>query len=208
MNQIKLFKSSFLNRLIFTNSLFAVSVYFFIALTITVYGFFRVEIALSRGLLLVLAGLLIFSLVEYFTHRFLYHSDEDYAENKNWQYLVHGIHHVYPKEHGLLALPIPFALAINAVLFFLFSIVVGNDIYFLFPGFLSGYATQLYIHYLVHTRKPPKNIFRFFWKHHMLHHYSSEKEAFGVITPLWDMVFGTMPRKNRTSEDKIPEKLA
>lgn len=195
MNQVKLFKNPVLNRLIFTNSKVAVSVYYFISLAIIIYGFVQVEITIIPGLLLIIAGLLAFTLVEYLTHRFLYHSDKDYEENKNWQYMVHGIHHVYPKEHGLLALPIPLALLINAVLFWLFSLVLGEYIYFLFPGFLSGYATQLFIHYNVHTRKPPKNIFKFFWRHHMLHHYSSEKEAFGVITPLWDIVFGTMPKK-------------
>ncbi|MEK6481079.1 sterol desaturase family protein [Catalinimonas sp. 4WD22] len=200
MDQIKLFKNPILNRLIFTNSKVAVSVYYTISIAITIYGFVQVDITIFSGLLLTLAGLLAFTLVEYLTHRFLYHSDEEYQENKSWQYLVHGIHHVYPKEHGLLALPIPVALLINAVLFLLFSFVVGEYIYFLFPGFLSGYATQLYIHYQVHTRKPPKNIFRFFWKHHMLHHYSSEKEAFGVITPLWDIVFGTMPEKSASEK--------
>jgi len=193
MNQIKLFKYPILNRLIFTDSLVAVSVYFLISIGITVYGFFQVNIAISLGLLLVVGGLLIFTLIEYLVHRFLYHSDENYEENKNWQYLVHGIHHVHPKEHRLLALPIPFALAVNGLLFLLFYLVSGRYAYFLFPGFLVGYATQLFIHYRVHTRKPPKNAFRFFWKHHMLHHYSSEKKAFGVITPLWDIVFGTMP---------------
>jgi sterol desaturase/sphingolipid hydroxylase (fatty acid hydroxylase superfamily) len=196
MNRIKVFKSPVLNRLIFTNSLIAVSVYFVISLAITLYGFVRVEISIANGLLLVIVGLLVFTLVEYLTHRYLYHSNEGDKEGKNWQYLVHGIHHDHPKEHGLLALPIPVALAINAVLFFLFLLLVGDYVYFVFPGFLAGYATQLYIHYQVHTRKPPKNIFRYFWKHHMLHHYASEKEAFGVITPLWDMVFGTMPKKN------------
>jgi sterol desaturase/sphingolipid hydroxylase (fatty acid hydroxylase superfamily) len=203
MDQIKLFKNPVLNRLIFTNSKVAVSVYYIISLAITIYGFVQVDISIIPGLLLTIAGLLTFTLVEYITHRFLYHSDEDYQENKNWQYMVHGIHHVHPKEQRLLALPIPLILFINAILFSLFFLVVGKYIYFLFPGFLSGYATQLYIHYQVHTRKPPKNIFRFFWKHHMLHHYSSEKEAFGVITPLWDFVFGTMPKKN--SSEKIKQ---
>lgn len=203
MDQIKLFKNSFINRLIFTNSKVAVSVYYAISTAIAMYGFYLVNISVILGLLIIFVGLLVFSFIEYLTHRFLYHSDEDYEENKRWQYMVHGIHHVYPKEHRLLALPIPLALLINAVLFLLFMTVVGEYIYFLFPGFLIGYATQLYIHYQVHTRRPPKNIFRFFWKHHMLHHYSSEKEAFGVITPLWDIVFNTMPKKN--ASDKIKQ---
>lgn len=200
MNQIKLFKHPFINQLIFTNSLVAVSVYFAISIAITVYGFFQVEISVTKGPLLVIVGLLVFTLVEYLVHRFLYHSDENYEENKNWQYLVHGIHHVHPKEHGLLALPIPFALAVNGILFLLFFLVLSHYAYFVFPGFLSGYATQLFIHHRVHTRKPPKNIFRFFWRHHMLHHYSSEKEAFGVITSFWDVVFGTMPKRKHTQQ--------
>lgn len=198
MNQIKLFRHPLLNRLIFTNSLVAVSTYFVISLVIAIGGFVWTETTITSGLLLVGAGLLIFTLVEYLVHRFLYHSDDAYEENRGWQYLVHGIHHVHPKEHGLLALPIPLVLAINTPLFCLFYLVAGEYACFLFPGFLSGYATQLYIHYQVHTRKP-NTFFKFWWRHHMLHHYYSERTAFGVICPFWDMVFGTMPDKEPTS---------
>lgn len=207
MNQIKLFKHPLLNQMIFTNSLVAVSVYFTISVAVIVLGFTQVGISIVSGMVVVVVGLQFFTLVEYLVHRFLYHSDDNYAENRGWQYLVHGIHHVHPKEHGLLALPIPLALAVNGLLFFLFWLLLKNYAYFIFPGFLMGYATQLFIHYRIHTRKPPKNSFRFFWRHHMLHHYSSEKKAFGVITSFWDIVFDTMPPKKAVQEETEKTKV-
>jgi sterol desaturase/sphingolipid hydroxylase (fatty acid hydroxylase superfamily) len=31
-------------------------------------------------------------------------------------------------------------------------------------------------------------------KHHYLHHFKTPEARYGVSTPLWDMVFGTLPR--------------
>jgi hypothetical protein len=48
-------------------------------------------------------------------HRFLYHSAPDYKDERYWQYKVHGVHHEFPTDTGLLALPIPLAILLGAV---------------------------------------------------------------------------------------------
>lgn len=60
---------------------------------------------------------------------------------------------------------------------------------------MLGYAIYLFIHYVVHARKPPKNFLKYLWTHHSLHHYVFEDRAFGVSSPLWDIIFKTMPPK-------------
>ena len=198
MNQIKLFKHPFLNKLIHTHPLIAIFLYYLISLAIVIYGIVVMPLNLVDGLeklLILLGGILLFSLVEYCVHRFMYHSGEDYKDEKNWQYKVHGVHHEHPREKDLLALPIPLALALLPVFYLLFSWPMGNQVYFFFPGFLSGYASYLFIHYIIHTRQPPKNALGYLWKHHLKHHYACDDRAFGVSSPLWDYVFGTMPKK-------------
>ena len=196
------FKNPFLNRLAKTNPLVAITLYYVISLLIVSYGFVSLPTTAGRGLLLIAAGILTYSLVEYAIHRFMYHSGENYLDEKNWQYKVHGVHHVVPHEKDLLALPIPLALLVSSLLFLLLYLLMSDSVYFFFPGFLSGYATYLFVHYKVHSSKPPKNVLKYLWKHHLVHHYSEDDRAFGVSSPLWDIVFGTMPKKKTSNRKK------
>jgi sterol desaturase/sphingolipid hydroxylase (fatty acid hydroxylase superfamily) len=33
------------------------------------------------------------------------------------------------------------------------------------------------------------------WRNHHLHHYKAPEKGFGVSSVLWDVVFGTVPKK-------------
>jgi len=72
---------------------------------------------------------------------------------------------------------------------------MGDFAYVFLPGFLMGYAGYLFVHYIVHAYQPPKNFFKILWIHHGIHHYKEPERAFGVSSPLWDLVFRTMPRR-------------
>ncbi len=205
MDKTSMFKNPILNKLVHTNSMVAILFYVIISLAIVTYGFIRIELNVLFGLLLVVAGLLVFTLIEYLFHRYLYHSGDDYKDSKNWQYKVHGIHHVYPRDKDILAMPIPLAIVLASVFFFLFYFMMGELVYYFFPGFLTGYAGYLFVHYKVHTSPPPRNTFGYLWTHHHFHHYLYEDKAFGVSTPLWDHIFGTMPPKkgHKRPEGKV-----
>ncbi|MEQ9007606.1 MAG: sterol desaturase family protein, partial [Ekhidna sp.] len=110
-------------------------------------------------------------------------------------YTVHGVHHDYPKDKDRLAMPIPLSLALSTGFFFLFQFIMGVNVFGFLPGFLMGYAYYLWIHYMVHAFQPPKNFWKVLWVHHGIHHYKDPGNAFGVSSPFWDLVFGTMPKK-------------
>lgn len=199
MNTQKLFNNSVLNKLTSTDSIFVIRIYLVICVGICVYGFIKMQSGVFWNLFYLIIGLLLFTLLEYIMHRFLYHSGENYLDDKNWQYKIHGVHHSYPKDKDRLAMPLPLALLLSIGFFFLFYIVVGNYVYFFFPGFLLGYTTYLFIHYKIHTRKPPKNVFKNLWIHHLRHHHLHDDKAFGVSSPLWDYIFNTMPNNKKSS---------
>ena len=72
-------------------------------------------------------------------------------------------------------------------------------------GFIIAYISYMNIHYNIHKTTPSKR-FMFWWAHHNTHHYEQHDRAFGVSSPLWDYVFGTMPEDDRrTIEIKTPE---
>ena len=152
---------------------------------------------------LFMAGMFVFTFVEYVLHRFVYHSGPDYMNPNNWQYKAHGVHHAYHKDKDRLAMPLPLALIVSGLFFILFYEIMGLRAVAFFPGFIIGYSLYLYIHYKVHTSKPPKNFFRFLWHHHLKHHVDKhDHTAFGVSSPLWDIVFGTMPDKSLKINNK------
>ena len=87
------------------------------------------------------------------------------------------------------------SITIATILLFILQWVLGDFVFAFLPGFLVGYATYLFVHYIVHAYQPPKNVFRTLWIHHGIHHYKDHERAFGVSSPLWDYVFRTLPEK-------------
>ncbi len=138
-------------------------------------------------------GLLVFSLVEYLMHRYLFHMATYTELRRKIQYSFHGVHHDYPKDKDRLAMPPVVSITIATILLFLLRLVMGDFVFAFLPGFLTGYAGYLFVHYIVHAYQPPKNIFKTLWVHHGIHHYKNHERAFGVSSPLWDYIFRTMP---------------
>lgn len=145
--------------------------------------------------LLYFFGIFFFSLIEYCVHRFLFHHSGEKEWQLNLKYKFHGIHHESPKDKGRLVMPLPASIFLAIVLFLSFYIIIETYAYGFIPGILSGYSLYLLVHYIVHAYSPPNNFFRVLWVNHAIHHYKDEGAVFGVSSPLWDYVFGTMSKK-------------
>lgn len=174
------------------------SVFFGVGLVLLIYSLVEIPLSIFETLGYFFIGLVLFTLVEYLVHRFLYHLPSVYEEG-GAAYAFHGIHHKFPKDKKRLVMPPVVSVIIASLLLYLNHLMMGNIAFSFTGGFLFGYAAYLSVHYIVHRYKPPKNIFRELWIHHSIHHYQEDDKAFGVSSPLWDYVFGTMPRKKRKS---------
>ena len=144
-------------------------------------------------------ALFCWTLAEYLLHRYLFHWVDDNPYVQRFHFIMHGSHHLYPRDtERLLMPPIP-GLILAGVLFGAFYLIfslVGLSVYTwaFFPGFFLGYLLYSFLHRATHIRKPPKR-FKYLWRHHSLHHYKYPDKAFGVSNTFWDKVFGTMPPK-------------
>lgn len=144
--------------------------------------------------LLFVIGWLLYSLIEYLMHRFLFHMDESTPTREKLVYTFHGVHHEHPRDKDRLAMPIPVSVTLSAILFLVIRFVIGDYVYAFLPGILMGYAAYLWVHYMVHAFQPPKKgVLKFWWIHHGIHHYKQPERAFGVSSPVWDIIFRTMP---------------
>jgi sterol desaturase/sphingolipid hydroxylase (fatty acid hydroxylase superfamily) len=146
--------------------------------------------------LLGFGGALSWSFVEYMVHRFVHHSETNSEKFSRIQHNGHWIHHLYPKDPTRLAMPPVPALVLASVFFLLFFLLMGENAFAFFPGFMIGYVAYISLHYAQHKYPIPKKYqpFRRLWKQHIVHHYKNPYVAYGVSTNLWDFVFGTMAR--------------
>ncbi|MEM6642117.1 MAG: sterol desaturase family protein [Bacteroidota bacterium] len=190
-----LFKNKLLEKLTRTHISVPLVLFFLISTGLMVYGLLQNYLNAVTAPLLFLAGLLTFTLVEYVMHRFLFHLPPKTENAKKLAYTIHGVHHDYPKDKDRLAMPIPLSLLLSTGFFFLYKLILGNLVFAFLPGFLIGYASYLWVHFMIHAFRPPKNFWKILWVHHGIHHYKEPERAFGVSSPLWDLVFRTMPRK-------------
>lgn len=149
-------------------------------------------------------GVLTWTLTEYSIHRFAFHIHPTSQVGKRLHFLVHGIHHDYPRDSTRLVMPLLVSVPLAFLFFFLFKAVAAPHHFALFAGFTFGYVTYDTVHYATHHFSMKNRVARFLKEYHMKHHYVDDATAYGVSTPLWDYIFGTVPVwvKNRRNKNK------
>lgn len=169
-----------------------------------VIAFFAWRAATQMGMLgtlsLLAAGLFVWTFVEYALHRWVFHYEPSSRWGKRIHFLAHGVHHDYPRDSSRLVMP-PAVSVPLAVLFWAgFSVLAQSYADGLFAGFALGYVLYDTIHFATHHWPMRGRIGRALKRYHILHHYDDDESGFGVSSPLWDVVFGTLPQRSRSSE--------
>jgi hypothetical protein len=138
-----------------------------------------------------LAGLFVWSLLEYAMHRASFHHVPRTEGQVAYGYLVHGVHHAYPDDSRRWVMPLVVTIPISTLLFLLSRLALGLVGEPLFAGFIHGYLTYDLLHYFIHRGHMPTRLGRFLRQYHLAHHYAAPDRHFGVSSPLWDLVFRT-----------------
>lgn len=195
----KLFENKILEALTRTHPAIIVSMYVPAGLFALWYHYHNYSHSILATIGIFLGGFFVWTFAEYLLHRYIFHFVNESEWSKKFHYYAHGIHHAYPKDKERLIMPPLPSIIIAALFFGVFYLIMRNAAYAFLPGFVYGYLAYALTHYAIHAIKPPKG-FTYVWKHHNLHHFKYPDKAFGVSSPLWDHVFGTMPpRKDRKS---------
>jgi dihydroceramide fatty acyl 2-hydroxylase len=146
-----------------------------------------------------LAGLVIWTLSEYWLHRLLFHWHPKFKGGDELNFIIHGVHHDHPNDRMRLVMPPAVGLPLAAIFLAAFVLVFGTPAgYIGFAGFLIGYLIYDYTHYYVHHFVPKSRIGKKVREHHMRHHFQDHHFGYGVSSPLWDYVFRTVPRTKRS----------
>jgi sterol desaturase/sphingolipid hydroxylase (fatty acid hydroxylase superfamily) len=188
----KLFENPVLEKLSRTHISVPLVIFFTYSAGLLYWSITHTSLSMGITVLMFFIGLLVFTLVEYLIHRYVFHMDASTERREKMQYTMHGVHHEFPKDKDRLAMPPLLSVTLATVLLFAFRFVLGDFVFSFLPGFLVGYAAYLSVHYMVHAFQPPKNVFKVLWINHSVHHYKNGEVVFGVSSPLWDYIFGTM----------------
>jgi len=195
-----IFKNSFLESLTKTTLISNIIIYGIIVMLLIYNAVYIKNIELTTFISLFTFALFFWTFAEYILHRFVFHWINENKFVQRFHFIMHGSHHLYPKDTERLLMPPVPGILMASILFAIFYVIftlIGypNYTWGFFPGFFLGYLLYSFLHRATHVVKPPKQ-FKFLWKHHSLHHYKYPNKAFGVSNTLWDHVFGTMPPKN------------
>ncbi len=146
-----------------------------------------------------LVGLFAWTLAEYAVHRFVFHFPPRTPWQERVSFLFHGVHHAQPQCKTRLVMPpvvsVPMAALFYGACYLILSVALGAPYWVapVFSGLIAGYLTYDMLHYATHHIPMRGRYGKFLRKYHMLHHFKTPDQRFGVSSPLWDRVFGTLP---------------
>jgi cyclopropane-fatty-acyl-phospholipid synthase len=156
------------------------------ALAFAYYGAIRHREPVAAAIAYVVAGFLIWGLLEYLLHRFVLHGVLDAPRRE------HAKHHAEPKAEistPLLVIPIG-ALLIDLFL----SLFLGEGAAALLTcGIYAGYNYFAIVHHLLHHHAHALSRSRWFEAQVRFHeaHHRHPGRHFGISSALWDRLFRT-----------------
>lgn len=150
--------------------------------------------SLPQVALIIIAGIFIWTFIEYLMHRFIFHFKTNGYWSNTIHYLFHGFHHKHPMDNQRLVFP-PAATAVFCILFYNVAKIISTPSVApaLFGGGLLGYVMYDCTHYYLHHGQPSKGSMRNLKRYHLNHHFKIQNKGYGVTSSLWDNMFGTSP---------------
>jgi sterol desaturase/sphingolipid hydroxylase (fatty acid hydroxylase superfamily) len=145
------------------------------------------------GLLIIGLALLTWTLLEWTVHRAM-HWQTRCQMLSRFQDRAHLRHHRAPHDlpHAVLKLSASIPLA---GVCFLAAWLGWRDLdrtFYFQAGLLAGYLWYESVHLLAHWQRCPLRL-RSLRRYHRQHHFDTSTRTYGVTSPFWDWVFGTLP---------------
>jgi sterol desaturase/sphingolipid hydroxylase (fatty acid hydroxylase superfamily) len=159
------------------------------------------------GMIFYLAGIPVWTLVEYAFHRYVLHGRFPPGEGLIRRFLherldpLHWEHHERPLDGWHISgelkdiLPLFFVAAPFCLFFPVYTLSS------LLAGVVESYVGEEWTHYFLHFGKFRNRLFRNLKRYHLYHHSPSGMEkGYGITSGIWDLVFRTQyPRPVRKS---------
>lgn len=188
---VRMFESDFLESLSKVHWTIPLFIYLPV-ISLLIYKSLSERLKFSQIFILFFLGIIIWTFTEYTLHRFIFHYQPKSDLGQRLHFILHGVHHDYPKDSRRLVMPPSVSIPLALFFYYLFIMVLGHTFILpFFAGFLTGYLFYDTTHYAVHHFNMHNKIWLAIKNHHMKHHYQNPESGYGVSQPVWDYVFGT-----------------
>ncbi len=136
------------------------------------------------------AGVAVWTILEYLIHRFAFHG-----------FAPHWQHHADPVDPVYILAPLWLSVSASAALWGLLWLLTGSPARgaLTVAGIIAGYIAYELVHLAVHDARRTGLILRLLRKHHFYHHFADDRFCYGVTSPLWDVVFRSLPAHRRAA---------
>jgi 4-hydroxysphinganine ceramide fatty acyl 2-hydroxylase len=136
-------------------------------------------------------GVLLWTLIEYLIHRYVFHYEPKTRWGKKLHYVIHGVHHDYPNDARRLVMPPVISIPLAFLFFGLFFLIFGSLAPAVFAGLVFGYLCYDMLHYATHHLAMKSGVWLWLKQYHLRHHFKDDHVGYGISSPLWDYVFRT-----------------
>jgi 4-hydroxysphinganine ceramide fatty acyl 2-hydroxylase len=140
---------------------------------------------------LFLLGVLLWTLIEYLIHRYIFHYEPKTRWGKQLHFVIHGVHHDYPNDARRLVMPPVISIPLAFLFFGLFLLIFGSLAPAVFAGLVFGYLCYDMLHYATHHLAMKRGMWLWLKQYHLRHHFKDDHVGYGISSPLWDYVFRT-----------------
>jgi len=189
----RMFESDFLDLFSRTHWSVVPIVWIPVSLLMLFYSVARTSTGFVISMALALAGFVFWTFLEYWLHRLFFHWQPAGKWGERMHFLVHGVHHTWPKDKYRLVMPPAVSVSLFFIFLGLFYVAFGSAyVWSWHAGFVLGYVFYDCSHYWMHHATPKSAYGRRLKKNHMLHHFEDHDSRFAVSNIVWDKVFGTV----------------
>ena len=140
---------------------------------------------------LFLLGILLWTLIEYLIHRYIFHYEPKTRWGKQLHFVIHGVHHDYPNDARRLVMPPVISIPLAFLFFGLFFLIFGSLAPAVYAGLVFGYLCYDMLHYATHHLAMKSGVWLWLKQYHLRHHFKDDHVGYGISSPLWDYIFRT-----------------
>lgn len=142
------------------------------------------QLPLAGSLVCVAVGLFLWTLLEYGIHRYAFHG-----------FLPHSEHHESPKDPKFIVSPLWLSGGTSVLLWVIIRVPAGSWARsgLVLAAIISGYLLYEAVHLRIHANEAGGRVLTELRKRHYYHHFADDHFCYGVLTSLWDRVFGSLP---------------
>jgi dihydroceramide fatty acyl 2-hydroxylase len=153
----------------------------------------QLGLPLLRLAALQLQGVVLWQLLEYLIHRFLFHAKVGSYWGITVHFLFHGNHHKFPKDGDRLVFPpLPAAAIASSIYGGLRLLLAADAATGLMSGVILGYIAYDCLHYSMHhAAYLPGSFLQELKARHSHHHYHDPGHGYGISSVVFDVLLRT-----------------